>query len=107
MSSRWRAWLRGGRLCRNGRRSRGRGAGRRTRFCCACLGLFILFGGRFLRGQLAEMLPHEFSVAVVKRTRVGFLFRDTDFRKVVNQDLGLDFELPGQLVNSDLIGIWH
>jgi hypothetical protein len=46
-------------------------------------------------------------MAVVKRTRVGFLFCDADFRKVVNQDLGLDFELPGQLVNSDLIGIWH
>jgi hypothetical protein len=107
VSSRWRAWLRGCRLCRNGHRSRGCRAGRRPRLCCGCLGLFIRFGGRFLRSQFAEMLPHEFSVAVVKRTRVGFLFRDTNFRKVVNQDLGLDFELPGQLVDSDLIGIWH
>ena len=51
------------------------------------------------------MLAHEFGVGEIERARVGLLFCDADLREVVDQDLGLDFQLPGQLVNSNLVGV--
>jgi len=39
--------------------------------------------------------------------RVRFLFRDTEAGQKVNDGLGLDFELAGQLVDSYLIGVGH
>jgi hypothetical protein len=38
---------------------------------------------------------------------VGLFFRDTEARQKVNDGLGLDFELPGQLVDSNLICVGH
>ena len=51
------------------------------------------------------MFAYEFGVIEVKRARVRFLFGDADFGQVVDQDFRLDLELPGQLVNSDLIWV--
>jgi hypothetical protein len=51
------------------------------------------------------MLPHEFGMAQVDRARMRLLLGNTNFREVIDQDLGLDFELPGQLVDADLIRI--
>ena len=52
-----------------------------------------------------EVFAHEFRVFDVERTRVRLLLRDADFRQVLDQDLRLDLELPGQLINPDLIRI--
>jgi hypothetical protein len=38
---------------------------------------------------------------------VCFLFRDAEARQKVNDGLGLNFELAGQLVDSYLIGVGH
>jgi len=51
------------------------------------------------------MLPHQFGMIQVERARVRLLVRDADFRQVIDQDLGLDLEFSGQLVNADLIWI--
>ncbi|HKV03838.1 MAG TPA: hypothetical protein VJO53_01895 [Candidatus Acidoferrales bacterium] len=51
------------------------------------------------------MLPRTFGVFDINRARVRFLFLDADFGQVVDQHLGLDLEFPGQLVDSNLIGI--
>jgi hypothetical protein len=51
------------------------------------------------------MFADEFGVVEVERTRVRFLLGYADFGQVVDQDFRLDLELPGQLVNSNLIGV--
>jgi len=38
---------------------------------------------------------------------MSLLFRDAEAGQKVNDGLGLDFELAGQLVDSDLIGVGH
>ena len=53
------------------------------------------------------MLADQFGVLDVNRTRMRFLFVDADLGKIVDQHLGLDFELAGQFVDSDLICVWH
>jgi hypothetical protein len=58
-----------------------------------------------LSGQAKEMFAREFGVIEVKRARMRLLFSDADFGQEVDQDFGLDLKLPGQLVNSDLIGV--
>ena len=35
------------------------------------------------------------------------LLRDADFRQVLDQNLGFDFEFPRQLIDADLIGFSH
>jgi hypothetical protein len=40
------------------------------------------------------MFAHQYGVVDIKRTRMRLLFGDADFRKVIDQDLGLDFEFP-------------
>jgi hypothetical protein len=51
------------------------------------------------------MFPHEFGVAQIERARVSLLLVDANFREIIDQDLGLDLELPCQLVDADLIRI--
>jgi hypothetical protein len=51
------------------------------------------------------VLAHYFRMLDIERTRVRFLLRDADFRQVLDQDLGLDLKLPGQLINPDLVRI--
>jgi hypothetical protein len=38
---------------------------------------------------------------------VGLFLRDAEAGQKVNDGFGLDFELAGQLVDSDLIGVGH
>jgi hypothetical protein len=40
-------------------------------------------------------------------TGVSFFLRDTEAGEKVNDGLGFDFELAGQLVNSNLISVGH
>lgn len=51
------------------------------------------------------MLARQFRVLDVERARVRLLLRDADFGQVLDQDLGLDLELSGQLINPDLVRI--
>jgi len=51
------------------------------------------------------MLAHKFGVRQIERARVRLLLGDADLGKVVDQDLGLDLQFSGQLVNSNLIGV--
>jgi len=53
----------------------------------------------FLR---AEMPSYFFGLVVIQRTRVCFLFCDADFRQILDEHLGLDFELARQLIDSNL-----
>jgi hypothetical protein len=101
-------WTRSGCRCCRGRgsRLRRRGWTRRLRFRRRCLHL-LGFSRSFLRRQAQEMLPHELGMGIVDRARVRLLLRDADFRQVLDQDLCLDLEFPGQLIDSDLIWICH
>jgi len=84
----------------SGGRSRSRcGAGART-----FLRRFLrCFGGSLLRRELLEVLAHQFRVLDVERTRVRLLLGDANFRQVLDQGFRLDLQLPGQLINPDLI----
>jgi len=58
-----------------------------------------------LRRKFEEMLPHEHGVFDIDRARVSLLFLDANLREIVDQHLGFDLELSGQLVNADLIWV--
>ena len=107
-SGRSRRWTRSGcRSCRNrGSRLRRSGWARRLRFRRCSLHL-LGFSRSFLRGQAEEMLPHELGMGIVDRARVRLLLGNADFWQVLDQDLCLDLEFPGQLIDSDLIRICH
>jgi hypothetical protein len=89
------------------------GGGRRWRRNCCRLrrGLRLRglrrFCGCFGSSELLEVRAHLHSVIHVDRARVRFLLGDADFRKIVDQHLGLDFELSGQFVDSYLIWVRH
>jgi hypothetical protein len=51
------------------------------------------------------MLAHEFGVVQVQRARMSLLLGDTDLGKIVDQNLGLDLQLTGQFINSDLVDV--
>jgi hypothetical protein len=63
------------------------------------------FGGSLLGRKGLEVLAHQLGVIEIKRARVRLLLRDADFRQILDQDLGLDLQLPGQLINPDLVRI--
>jgi hypothetical protein len=50
----------------------------------------------------AEMGPHLVCFVVFKRTGMGFLFSDTNFRQDVKNRLALDLQLSRQIVDSNL-----
>jgi hypothetical protein len=50
----------------------------------------------------AEMRPHFICFVVFKRTGMGFLFGDTNFRQDVKNRLALDLQFSRQIVNSNL-----
>ena len=52
----------------------------------------------FRRREALKMLPRQFRVLDIDRARVRLLFLDADRRQKVDQHLGLDLELAGQLV---------
>jgi len=53
------------------------------------------------------MLARQLGVLDVDRAGMGFLFGDAYLGEVLDQNLGLDLELPRQLVNPNLICFWH
>lgn len=91
--SRGSSWL------RRHRRSRGRARG----FCPGGGGgLLGVFGGF---GEGAEVLAGEFGVLDINRTRMGLLFLDANLGEILDQDLGLDLEFPGQFIYANLVGL--
>jgi hypothetical protein len=70
-------------------------------------GRLRLFRRRFRGSEPVEMLSRQFGVLEIERTRVRLLLGDADFRQKVDEHLGLDLKFTGQLIYSNLIGIWH
>ncbi len=62
----------------------------------------LLRGRRQVRHILAVVAPQLDRNVLVDRAGVRFLFRDAKFRQQVQYFVGLYFQFPGQLVNSDL-----
>jgi hypothetical protein len=100
--------------CRRSRRGRFRCRRRccGSRYACCRLGLRGLYlgfslrlRGRFCCGDSLEMLAHKFGMVQVERARVRLLVLNAYLRQVIDQDLGLDLEFSGQLVDADLIWI--
>ena len=48
------------------------------------------------------MPSYFFGLIVLQRTRMRLFFGDADFRQILDEHLGLDFQLARQLVDSDL-----
>jgi hypothetical protein len=48
------------------------------------------------------MLPHQFRFVLFERTGVRFLFRYTDRGQHVENLFALDFQLTGQVIDSNL-----
>jgi len=60
-------------------------------------------GGSGLRfGACPKMGPHFLRFMVFKRTGMRLLLGDTDFRENVENSFTFDFQLPSQIVNSNL-----
>jgi len=57
---------------------------------------------RFSNGALAQAVLYSDGYILVDRTGVGLLFINSEFRQQIQYDVRFDFELPGQLVDSDL-----
>src|ERR1700683_47957 len=53
------------------------------------------------------MLPHQYGVLDINRAGVRLLLGDANLREILDQHLGFDFELPGKLVDSNLIRFGH
>jgi hypothetical protein len=53
-------------------------------------------------GASAEMLPHQFRFVIFQRTGVRFLLRNTHRGQNVKNFLALDFQLTGQIIDSNL-----
>jgi len=102
------------RLRRNRRRSRWNRRGGRSHPC--------RFGRRFLRDlfrsgarffgslffrQLVKMCPDRDRRGHVDGARVSLLFLDSRFGQKINDGLGLDLQLAGKLINSDLFDVTH
>jgi len=73
------------------------------------LDAFVAVGGtRSLRrtrrslGAAAEMLPHQFRFVIFQRTGVRFLLRHAHRGQHVKNFLALDFQLTGQIIDSNL-----
>jgi hypothetical protein len=75
------------------------------------LGIFFCFGSgfrlRFGFGDSLNLLAHFFCHIGRNRARMGLLFRDAIPGQKVNDGFGLDLQLAGQLINSDLIRVGH
>ncbi len=56
----------------------------------------------FLSGQVAEVCPDLRRQLVLDSARVRSLVGDADLQKVVKDRLAFDFELPSQIINSNL-----
>ena len=65
------------------------------------------FGGSFRGGQIPKMLAHFLGQRHINRAGMGFFLRDAGFRQIVDDRLGLDFQLSGQLVDANLVLVCH
>jgi hypothetical protein len=69
-------------------------------------GIRFRAGRRGFRGSMlsvtTKMTAHALRFIKLKRTRVGLLLRDAHFGKDVKNLLALDFQFPGQIVDSNL-----
>jgi hypothetical protein len=93
------------RRCRNCRRPHSRNL-RRCLFCFFfCLGR--RFRLRFRFRNALNLLAHFLRNVHRNRTRVRFLFRDAEAGQKINNRLGLDLQLAGQFVDSDLVCVAH
>jgi len=73
------------------------------------LDAFVAMGGtRSLRrtrrslGAAAEMLSHQFRFVIFQRTGMRFLLRNTHRGQHVKNFFALDFQLTGQIIDSNL-----
>jgi hypothetical protein len=75
------------------------------------LGLDLVFAASGTRGlgrtrrrlaAAAEMFPHQFRFVLFQRTGVRFLLRDAHRGQHVKNFLALDFQLTGQIIDSNL-----
>jgi hypothetical protein len=94
--------LRGRRNCR---RPHSRSLHRRILRFFICLGR--RFRLRFHFGNALNLLAHFLRDVHRNRTRVRLLFRNAVAGQKVNNRLGLDLQLAGQLVDSDLVCVGH
>jgi len=53
-------------------------------------------------GSSAKMRAHLLRFMILNGTGVGFLFGDAHHRQYIENRLAFDFQLPGQIVNSNL-----
>jgi hypothetical protein len=53
-------------------------------------------------GRGTEMRPHLFRLVIFQRAGMGFLLGNPYFRQYIENGLALDFELSGQIVDSNL-----
>jgi hypothetical protein len=53
-------------------------------------------------GSSAEMRPHFFCFVLLDRTRMRLFLGDANFDQDIKNRLALDFQFPGQIVNSNL-----
>jgi hypothetical protein len=78
---------------------------------CSVLGLPFGSGGSFSSGigicLSLNRAANLFRDVHGDRTGVSFLLGDTEAGQKVDDGLCFDFELAGQLVNSNLIGVGH
>lgn len=56
---------------------------------------------RLDRGLSTQAAPHQQSLIVFQRAGMRLLLRDAQFRKHFDNRVGLDFQLPGQLVDTN------
>src|ERR1700690_121555 len=79
------------------------------------LDLVLNIGGRSARrpcrtrsgfGAGAKILADEFGFVVLQRTRMGLFLRDTHRGQHVKNLLALDFQLTGQIIDSNLHPLW-
>jgi len=89
--------------------SRSRTQARRPglRFFC---GLFFSgggFGGRFGVGERMEVLAHLLGSGDVNRTGVRLFFGDAHRRQEFEDELRLDLEFPGQVVDTNLVWMFR
>lgn len=98
-----RSWCRGLRCNGGGTSPRGPGRGLLIRF--------FLYGGGFGSGlgirDLLEVFTDFLRVRFINGAGVRLLFFDTYLREVVKDCLSLDLQVTGQVVDANLIGVWH
>jgi len=92
---------------RRRRRNRGPARGPGSGFLGLSFGLSRRFRRGIRFGLSLDGAAHFFRNVHRDRAGVSLLLRHAEAGQKVNDGLGFDFELAGQLVNSDLIGVGH